>query len=153
MIHEWLFRHLRPWADTHTPNAVIYKHDNQTPHNYRWHVIPRNPLINVYLHHFVASDETTMHDHPWISLSYLLSGSYVEHQPGYLRRLVAGQLFARWPATPHRVELSHDGYDGPWTLFITGPRVREWGFACPTGWIHWKAFVSEYGKVGAGCPE
>lgn len=28
-----------------------------------------------------------------------------------------------------------------WTLFITGPKVREWGFHCPKGWKHWRDFV------------
>lgn len=28
------------------------------------------------------------------------------------------------------------------TLFITGPLLRQWGFHCPNGWVHWKDFIS-----------
>lgn len=41
-----------------------------------------------------------------------------------------------------------------WTLFITGLKVREWGFYCPNGWRHWKLFCSNRGNnstVGRGC--
>jgi hypothetical protein len=40
-----------------------------------------------------------------------------------------------------------------WSLFITGPRRREWGFWCPKGFVHWKKFVDmkNPGEVGPGC--
>ena len=40
-----------------------------------------------------------------------------------------------------------------WSLFITGPVTREWGFHCPQGWRHWKDFTSyrEVGEDGRGC--
>lgn len=68
---------------------------------------------------------------------------------------------------PHRVELmkfaimdrkgNYNIKELPvWTIFITGRRVREWGFYCPKGWKHWKKFVSvrEGGNAtGEGCDE
>ncbi len=27
-----------------------------------------------------------------------------------------------------------------WTLFIAGPRQREWGFHTPTGWVPWEEY-------------
>ncbi len=41
------------------------------------------------------------------------------------------------------------------SLFVTGPRVREWGFACPHGWVHWRDFTSpdDSSKTGRGCGE
>ena len=35
-----------------------------------------------------------------------------------------------------------------WSLFITGPVIREWGFHCPNGWRHWKQFTvrDEFGS-------
>jgi hypothetical protein len=56
----------------------------------------------------------------------------------------------------HRVVLKKDLYGSPipcWTLVITGPRVREWGFWCPRGFVHWKAFTKSKnsGEVGRGC--
>jgi len=50
------------------------------PYLLRWFMIPRNPIFNVYLHEFRRSDDDrALHDHPWINLSYLIDGEYVEH--------------------------------------------------------------------------
>lgn len=41
-----------------------------------------------------------------------------------------------------------------WTLFVTGPVMRQWGFHCPDkGWRHWKEFTAEGkpGEIGPGC--
>lgn len=122
----------------------------------RWFVIPRNRFFNVYLHRFIRSDDDrALHDHPWVNMSLLLIGQYVEHtipQGGIqLRRLYkAGDLKFRGPRYAHRVELT----DGPClSLFITGPRVREWGFHCPAGWRPWQEFTSPHnsGEIGRGC--
>jgi hypothetical protein len=42
-----------------------------------------------------------------------------------------------------------------WTLFITGRRVRDWGFHCPKGWVPWQEFTdpTDSGRVGKGCGE
>jgi hypothetical protein len=122
----------------------------------RWWLIPRNRVFNVYLHQILRSDDDrALHDHPWPNLSLVVSGSYVEHTiaaGGVHRRarLTAGAVKLRGPRAAHRLEL--DG--GPcWTLFVTGPRVRHWGFHCPAGWRHWRDFTapSDTGRIGRGC--
>lgn len=128
------------------------------PYLRRWWLLPRNPLFNVYLHQFLRSDDDrALHDHPWLfNASLILRGSYTEETIAaggiHVRTLrEAGSFKFRWGPAPHRVEL-HDGQC--WTLFITGPRVREWGFHCPdAGWVHWKRFTADddKGAVGAGC--
>jgi len=49
------------------------------------------------------------------------------------------------------------GYAPVTTLFITGPKVRDWGFHCPKGWVPWEKFtdISEDGAniVGKGCDQ
>lgn len=128
------------------------------PYMLRWWLIPRNRWFNVYLHRFLRSDDDrALHDHPWWNLSVLLDGRYVEHtiSPGGIhvrtpRR--AGDLKFRRAAAAHRIEL----VDGPcWTVFVTGPRLREWGFHCPQGWRHWRLFTSGPNgeTVGRGCAE
>jgi hypothetical protein len=130
----------------------------ERPYLRRWFVIPRNRLFNVYLHQFLRSDDDrALHDHPWANLSILLRGEYVEHTiaaGGIEHRayLQAGDVRLRWTGRiAHRIELT----DGPcWTLFITGPRYRTWGFHCPrAGWIPWQRFVAsdDIGAVGKGC--
>lgn len=31
-----------------------------------------------------------------------------------------------------------------WSLVVTGPPRRRWGFWCPKGWVHWKEFLGEW---------
>ena len=119
----------------------------------RWWIIPRNKRFNIYLHCIARDDDDrALHDHPWWNVSVILRGAYREHMPGGASRILRPGRIVWRPATSlHRLEVVH----GPvWTLFITGPRVREWGFACPQGWVHWKAFTSEDGRnVGKGCEQ
>ena len=128
----------------------------ENPYLLRWWVIPRNRFFNVYLHKFLRDDDDrALHDHPWVSVSVTLRGGYVEHTGGGVRRRKAGGVVFRPARLAHRIELLRDGdrASPAWTLFITGPRIREWGFHCPRGWIHWREFTSETdsGNVGKGC--
>lgn len=138
------------------PDVVIGGKDR--PYMLRWFVIPRNRFFNVYLHHFLRSDDDrALHDHPWASCSVLLRGAYTEHTilaggVNHRRVLQAGQVRLRWTGKfAHRIEL----HEGPvWTLFLTGPKYRAWGFHCPEqGWIHWERFTAadDPGAVGKGC--
>lgn len=120
----------------------------------RWWVVPRNDFANVYLHEFRRSDDDrALHDHPWASTSVILSGRYLEHTPegSFLR--AAGDVVSRPAEALHRIEIFEG--EAPVSLFFTGPAVREWGFACGHGWVHWRDFVDarNSGNVGRGCGE
>ena len=129
----------------------------EKPYLLRWFVIPRNRIFNVYVHRFLRSDDDrALHCHPWMNASILLRGEYAEHtiaQGGVAQcaRLVAGDVRVRWSGRlAHRIELT----DGPcWTLFLTGPRYRSWGFHCPTRWVPWREFTApdDSGAIGPGC--
>lgn len=142
------FRHLIKGK----PGFIIGGRDD--PYLVRWYLVPRNPYLNVYLHKFVRSDDDrALHDHPWWFLSLILKGAYIEHRQDGTTLRSRGSIARREPTTLHRVELlphsTLDHHEEPvWTLFLTGPKVREWGFKCPKGWIHWK----EFDKNG-GCGE
>lgn len=139
------------------PDFVVGGNDD--PYLRRWWLIPRNRFFNIYLHHFLRSDDDrALHDHPWWNLSVLLDGRYVEHTIAAggvnVRTLrCAGQMKFRNAESAHRIELT----DGPcWTFFVTGPRIREWGFHCRLGWVHWRKFTNpaDNGQtIGRGCGE
>lgn len=137
------------------PDIVIGGHER--PYLRRWWLIPRNRFLNVYLHQFLRSDDDrALHDHPWVNCSVLLRGAYVEHTiaaGGVHHRTLrlAGEWCLRGARRAHRIEVLPG--QPCWTLFITGPRVRQWGFHCPdAGWIHWKRFTSADGNdIGKGC--
>lgn len=150
------------------PNLEIGGHER--PYLRRWFLIPRNPVFNIYLHQFCRDDDDrALHDHPWVNCSLLLSGEYWEAvfraPPHHGGPLPAIDLKLRRPGRPvirraamaHRVILKRDANGNPiqcWSLFLTGPRLRSWGFWCPAGrWIHWRSFTAgPRGEiVGAGC--
>lgn len=133
-------------------------------------------LPNAYLHCFLRDDDDrALHDHPWPWLSFLLAGTYIEHtiaEGGIHQRAWRheGSLKLSGPRRAHRIELlphvvnslagqwaasnSYSGRRPCWTLFITGPRLRRWGFHCPEqGWIDFARFTraDNTGETGAGC--
>lgn len=143
---------MRKWADgimERDPDFVI-----GADYLRRWWVIPRNEQCNVYLHVIRKSDDDrAMHDHPWANTSYVIAGRYIEHTPegSFLRK--AGDVIERPANALHRIELVPGWYAT--SLFITGPKVREWGFQCEHGWVHWQDFTAEddSSRTGRGCGE
>lgn len=164
-------RRLLQIADRRDPDFCIG--DPADPYLRRWWVIPRNPLFNIYLHEIRKSDDDrALHDHPWINVSWLLRGMYCEVMPRFefqplradftlgasgkraflkARLRFAGEWVFRWPSQAHRLEIIGDL--PCWTLFITGPLWRQWGFRCEKGWRHWRAFTApnSKGQIGRGC--
>jgi len=153
------------------PDVIIG--GSERPYMLRWWILPRNPLFNIYLHRFLRSDDDrALHDHPWLfNCSILLKGDYIEHVPANksgwpvdmtIKKIPrhAGALYFRFGPAPHRVQLYKNPHSEKeelpvWTIFITGPRIREWGFYCPSFWRHWLLFTdnTERGvsNVGKGC--
>jgi hypothetical protein len=156
------------------PDFIVGAANPDGAYLHRWFVIPRNRWLNVYLHQFLRDDDDrALHDHPWWSASLMLGGAYIEHTidaGGIHRRelILAGALRFRGATHAHRIELVRGGFwlrQAPdaaptpialpcWTLFITGPRLRRWGFHCPKeGWIPWESFTAagQPGEAGPGC--
>lgn len=143
-------------ANKRAPNFTVGRKDD--PYLMRWYLIPRNPIFNIYLHLFIRSDDDrALHDHPWFNLSYILQGSYVERTIAagginHRTRRRAGQFKFRTPWHAHCVEIE----EPCWTLFITGPKIRTWGFHCTErGFVPWFDFVdhTDTGNIGKGCDQ
>lgn len=151
---KWLRRRAMRLMVSRAPDFVI-----GDEYLRRWWVIPRNRLFNIYLHDVRKSDDDrALHDHPWLNCSILLQGGYFEHSiaAGGVEHVAwrgAGDVVLRRSVAAHRLQIPDSGV-AAWSLFITGPRMRDWGFHCPkAGWRHWKDFTAadDYGKVGPGC--
>ncbi len=141
------------------PDFVIGGADS--PYMRRWWVIPRNRFFNIYLHNIVRDDDDrALHDHPWWNLSIVLRGGYWEYVPisplepagatiGSWRGV--GSFVLRRPTAAHRLALMTGA--SCWSLFITGPNVRTWGFHCPKGWVPWQQFCApgDSSQIGRGC--
>lgn len=128
--------------------------DEDSVYMQRWYIIPRNSEFNIYYHRILRSDDDrALHDHPWPSISIMTHGSIKEHTPDGVKVLEKGAVVFREPDFAHRLELIGD--EPCETLFITGPKIREWGFHCPKGWVNWQDFVAPgaKGTIGVGCGE
>lgn len=137
---------------TREPDFVIGEVDR--PYMRRWWLIPRNDTFNIYYHEVLRDDDDrALHDHPWPSFSFMVRSGVREITAEGARIIRPGETVYRGPDFAHRLELI-DGQPAE-TLFITGPKVRDWGFHCPKGWVHWRDFVDpeDIGQRGRGCGE
>jgi len=131
--------------------------DRNDPYMLRWYIIPRNKWFNIYLHRVCKSDDDrALHDHPWASVSIILAGEYTEISYRGMQVYGRGSVIYRKAEYSHRLALNDRPGQHVWTLFITGRRVRDWGFHCPKGWVPWQEFTS--GDItgntrGKGCGE
>lgn len=138
------------------PHVFIGGKDN--PYLLRWYLLPRNRWLNLYLHKFLRDDDDrAMHDHPWWFASLVLKGRYIEFTTDGLVLRERGSIAFRRATHRHRVELLGDKSNRTpcWTLILTGPKSRDWGFWCPYGFVPWKDFVAadDPGAIGKGCGE
>jgi hypothetical protein len=141
---------------TRRADVVIGENDN--PYLLRWYLIPRNRWLNVYLHSICRSDDDrAAHSHPWLSVSVLLDGHLAEWyrtpRGDAFRSFRPGQIVFRSAKFSHRLVVP-DCADAL-TLFITGPKIREWGFWCGSRFVHWRDFTAadDSSKVGRGCDQ
>lgn len=162
MHRSWIER-LQPWAKGRPADLIIGGREH--PYMYRWYLTPWRRwawakwLPAAYLHCMVRSDDDRAnHDHPWPSASRSLVGQCVEHTIAaggvHHRRVIkAGQWRFRSAVFAHRLEIE-PGTEY-WTLFITGFRIRNWGFHCPEkGWVAFDEFASYVDgvtEVSKGC--
>ncbi len=161
ILARWIFKH-RPTRD---PNFLIGPQDD--PYLERWYIIPRNKIFNIYMHRMLHDDDDRApHDHPWWSLSLCLQGYIQEHQlrdKAYwisqeqdqawnINHIYFGQWKWRGLHYTHKLKLPTGE---AWTLFMTGPKVRVWGFHCRKGFVPWHVFTQpdKPGQMGAGCGE
>lgn len=114
----------------------------------RWKLFPRNRLFNIYLHQILLSDERVYHDHRYASLSFVLKGRMIENLsdlykwPSYQWRIIRPWWFYYRSSTMlHYLTLF--GEKPVWTLFITGPELKEWGFMVDRGWISNEEYLRE----------
>jgi len=111
--------------------------------------------FNVFLHKFLKSDPDDVHDHPWPYATLVLKGGYWEWIPHFdtVGRKTGEYQVWRGPGhfrvskarSFHRIELDPD--ITAWTLFMPGPKQREWGFMVRNQWIQWEEYLKQRKSV------
>ena len=107
--------------------------------------------FNVFLHKFLKSDPDDVHDHPWPYATLILKGGYWEWIPHFdtVGRKTGEYQVWRGPGhfrvssanSYHRIELDPD--ITAWTLFMPGPKQRDWGFLVKNKWIQWEQYLKQ----------
>ena len=128
-------RAARALIDARPPDLTIYRQGER--YLQRWWLAPRTPNQGrAYLHRFLQEDERYgLHDHPWDSASLTVRGTCREHwrrtgdEPGqtHVTVLGPGHVALRPAEHAHRIE-PIPARDETWTVFVTMPKVRGWGF-------------------------
>lgn len=177
MIRKWLLRIAENVMARRPPDFEIGPEGDR--YMLRWYLTPwsryergskpkgwfdalTRKLPNAYLHLFKHDDEDrARHNHPWASCSVMLKSGYWEVLAEDRKVFRAeGSITFRSAKTFHRVVLLRQFPAGKppapmeaVSLFLTGPVVQNWGFACPQGFRPWQEFVSarDKGSVGRGC--
>lgn len=124
----------------------------------RWFLVPRSEGGNSYLHRMMRSDDDrALHDHPWDNTSIIIAGGFREIVPANdgTDRLVQierkpGDIVHRKATDRHRLEIDQGCQSI--SLFLTGPKLRDWGFWCGQRFVPWREFVgTDRGQIGRGC--
>jgi hypothetical protein len=111
--------------------------------------------FNIFLHKFLKSDPDDVHDHPWPYATVILKGGYWEWIPHFdtVGRKTGEYQVWRGPGhfriskanSFHRIELDPD--ITAWTLFMPGPKQRDWGFLVKNKWIQWEQYLKQRKSV------
>jgi hypothetical protein len=111
--------------------------------------------FNIFLHKFLKSDPDDVHDHPWPYATLVLKGGYWEWIPHFdtVGRKTGEYQAWRGPGhfriskanSFHRIEL--DPNITAWTLFMPGPKQRDWGFLVKNKWIQWEQYLKQRKSV------
>lgn len=143
------------WCEKRKPNFQVMRRADYSDPNAeedvylrRWWFIPRNQFFNIYFHNMIRDDDAALHDHPSWSLSLMLRGVLKErYQDDPERQRVQGVVKVRYidagAVTYRGLHFAHQLLveTEAWTIFITGPKIRLWGFWCPKGWRPWTKYV------------
>jgi len=107
--------------------------------------------FNVFLHKFLKGDPDDVLDHPWPYATLILKGGYYEWLPQFDSKgnKIAEMCVWRGPGSfrvcransYHRIEL--DPSVTAWTLFMPGPKKRDWGFLVNNKWIQHEQYLKE----------
>lgn len=136
---------------------IVMDRVNDEPYLERYYLFLKDRTwfpFNVFLHKFLKSDPDDVHDHPWPYATLILRGGYWEWIPQFNSKgekigeistwRGAGSFRMCGASSYHRIEL--DPEVECWTLFMPGPKQREWGFLSKGKWVQWEQYLASRTK-------
>jgi hypothetical protein len=157
MILQKIKGYVLNWLEQHDRKRVVLDRQSQEPYLERYYLFLKDRKkfpFNVFLHKFLKGDPGDPHDHPWPYATLILKGGYWEWTPLFSAdgKMVgetcqwrgAGHFRVCSSKSYHRIELE-EGVT-PWTLFMPGPQLREWGFLVKNKWIPNNDYIDSRSK-------
>jgi hypothetical protein len=90
----------------------------------RWYI--ETSIGSIRLHHWLkADDDRYFHDHPWSFITFVLKGGYTDITPEGNEYMSTRMIKFRKAIHRHTVKPDEGGC---WTIVISGPKIRKWGF-------------------------
>lgn len=140
------------WLDKIGRKRIIMDRTSNEPLLTRYYLFLKDRdrfPFNVFLHKFHKGDPDDVHDHPWPYATLILKGGYYEWIPQFNNKGEKVAEIAVWRGpgsfrvcganSYHRIEL--DPEVTAWTLFMPGPKKRDWGFLTRKGWIQHEQYL------------
>ena len=139
------------WLDKIGRKRIVMDRQCNEPYLERYYLFLKDRKrfpFNVFLHKFLKGDPDDVHDHPWPYATLILKGGYYEWVPQFVNGIKIGEhRMWRGPGhfrickstNFHRIELK-EGVEC-WTLFMPGPKQRDWGFLVKNKWVQWEQYL------------
>lgn len=148
---------------------------------YRWTLAKPFGCKIMLHHFLPNGDDPEPHDHPFDFVTLVLAGAYVDEKtikpaPGHWCRrcgeaipdpdclecrgtgvtqpvlcfesMTRGKVRFRRAEHMHRTLIRSDGC---WTIIVTGPKRREWGFIWRGVWMPMQKYLDERGEAAIRC--
>lgn len=144
---------------------IILDRQSSEPYLIRYYYKNYRPLGRIVIHNILRSDIDGLHDHPWDAQTYILAGGYWENSIKDADTNSDGTLNIKvkkdWRAPGHFGSFSSDHFhkleldqkkagESTWTLFMMGPKTKEWGFLGKQGsglqWVDHQTYLSDAKK-------
>jgi hypothetical protein len=145
--------HFLNWLDRKGRKRIVMDRQSDDPYLERYYLFLKDREsfpFNVFLHKFLKGDPDDVHDHPWPYATLILRGGYYEYTPIMEYGRMTGET-KHWrgpghfrickPNSYHRIELK-EGVTA-WTLFMPGPKKRDWGFLVKNRWVQHEQYLKE----------
>lgn len=132
------------WLDSLGRKRIIMDRYCNEPYLTRYYLFLKDRKwfpFNIFLHNFHKGDLDDLHDHPWPYFTLILRGGYWEHTVSGKHWRSPGHFRISTPRSLHRIELEPN--TDVWTLFIPGPKIREWGFIRKGEWVENQQYLRE----------
>lgn len=126
---------------------IILDREAKSPYLIRYYYLNFRPFARITIHNILRSDIDGLHDHPWPFQTYILAGGYWENTPGGRFWRGPGYNGISLATDFHRLEIDSDkAGEETWSLFLMGPKEKEWGFLDDGKWVQWKEYLERRKK-------